>query len=118
MVEGILEGMRWLGLDWDEGPRIGGPHEPYFQSERLDRYRALVDRLLSSGDAYYCYCTPEELKAKRDAAGGEWRYDRSCCALTPAAIAARETEQRPRAVRIKVPEGEIAFTDRVHGPIS
>jgi glutamyl-tRNA synthetase len=118
MVDGILDGMRWLGLDWDEGPKIGGPHEPYFQSGRLDHYRALVDRLLSSGDAYYCYCTPEELKAKRDAAGGEWRYDRTCCALTPAAIAARETEQRPRAVRIKVPEREIAFTDRVHGPIS
>jgi glutamyl-tRNA synthetase len=123
MVDGILDGMRWLGLDWDEGPKIGGPHEPYFQSQRLDRYRALVDRLLSSGDAYYCYCTPEELKAKREAAGGDrrdnvWRYDRTCCALTPAAIAARESEQRPRAVRIKVPEGEIAFTDRVHGPIS
>jgi glutamyl-tRNA synthetase len=129
MVEGILDGMRWLGLEWDEGPGIGGPHEPYFQSARLDRYRALVDRLLSSGDAYYCYCTPEELKAKREMAAGDrgagapgkdnvWRYDRTCCALTPAAIAARETEQRPRAVRIKVPEGEIAFTDRVHGPIS
>ncbi len=118
MVEGILDGLRWLGLDWDEGPRIGGPHEPYFQSGRLDRYRALVDRLLASGDAYYCYCTPEELQAKRDAAGGEWKYDRTCCGLTAAAVAAREQEQRQRAVRIKVPEGEIAFTDRVHGPIS
>ena len=117
MVDGILDGMRWLGLDWDEGPKIGGPHEPYFQSGRLDRYRALVDELLVSGHAYYCYCTPEELKARRDAAGGEWKYDRTCCALTAAAIAAHEQEGRPRAVRIKVPAGEVRFEDRVHGPI-
>ena len=60
--------MRWLGLDWDEGPEVGGPHGPYFQSERLDRYREAAERLVASGHAYYCYCKPEELKAKRDAA--------------------------------------------------
>ena len=69
MVEGILDGLRWLGLDWDEGPVVGGPYAPYFQSERLDRYRAMAERLVAEGHAYYCYCTPEELKAKRDAAG-------------------------------------------------
>src|SRR5580765_1631320 len=101
MVDGILDGMRWLGLDWDEGPLIGGPNVPYFQSERLDRYRALVDRLLAGGHAYYCYCTPGELKAKREAAssvrepdasgsGDSWKYDRTCCALTSEAIASRE----------------------------
>src|SRR3954471_24043170 len=68
MVEGILDGLRWLGLDWDEGPSIGGPHGPYFQSERLDRYRALAEQLVAEGFAYYCYCTPEELKARREAA--------------------------------------------------
>lgn len=117
MVEGILDGMRWLGLEWDEGPKIGGPHEPYFQSGRLDRYRALAGQLVRDGHAYYCYCTPEELKAKRDAAQGEWKYDRTCCALSAADIVALEEEGRPRAVRIKVPPGEVRFDDRVHGAI-
>src|SRR5205823_5191181 len=65
MVAGILEGLRWLGLDWDEGPLIGGPYAPYFQSERFDRHRVMAERLVAEGHAYYCYCTPEELKAKR-----------------------------------------------------
>src|SRR5947199_1798923 len=84
MVEGILDGLRWLGLDWDEGPKIEGPYGPYFQSQRLDRHRAMADRLVAQGSAYYCYCTPDDLKRKRDAAeqeGGAWRYDRTCCAL-------------------------------------
>ena len=68
MVEGILDGMRWLGLDWDEGPRIGGQYGPYFQSERLERYRATAEQLVAGGHAYYCYCTPDEIKAKREAA--------------------------------------------------
>ena len=84
MVEGILDGMRWLGLDWDEGPKIEGSYGPYYQSERFDRHRAMSAQLVTVGKAYYCYCTPEELKAKRDAAeqgGGAWRYDRTCCGL-------------------------------------
>ena len=99
MVEGILDGLRWLGLDWDEGPLIGGPYAPYFQSERFDRHRATADRLVAEGHAYYCYCTPEELKAKRDAAGDPdqsgsgWRYDRTCCRLTPDEVAARERDR-------------------------
>src|SRR5213083_2987038 len=95
MVEGILDGLRWLGLDWDEGPYIGGPYGPYFQSERLDRYRALAEQLVASGSAYYCYCTPGDLKARRDAAereGTAWRYDRTCCRLTAEAIASRERQ--------------------------
>jgi glutamyl-tRNA synthetase len=120
MVEGILDGMRWLGLDWDEGPGIGGPCAPYFQSGRLDRYRAMADRLVAGGHAYYCYCAPEELKAKRDAAeraGGAWRYDRTCASLPASEIAARERAGRPRAVRVRVPDGAIRFEDLVHGPI-
>src|SRR6476659_6096142 len=80
MVDGILDGLRWLGLDWDEGPKIGGPHAPYFQSGRLDRYRAMAAQLVAGGHAYYWYCTPAERKAKRDAAekaGGAWLYDRT-----------------------------------------
>jgi len=68
MVEGILEGLRWLGLDWDEGPAIGGSYGPYFQSERLDIYREEAERLVRHGAAYYCYCTPDDLKARREAA--------------------------------------------------
>src|SRR5205814_9553729 len=68
MIEGIRDGLRWLGLDWDEGPHIGGPYGPYLQAERADRYRAMADALVTSGHAYYCYCTTEDLKAKREAA--------------------------------------------------
>ena len=120
MVEGILDGLRWLGLDWDEGPRIGGPYGPYSQSERVDRYRAMADRLVASGHAYYCYCPPAELAAKREAAeksGGAWRYDRACCALTSDQIAERERNHAPRAIRFRVPEGTMRFDDLVHGTI-
>jgi glutamyl-tRNA synthetase len=128
LVEGILDGLRWLGLDWDEGPRIGGPYGPYFQSERLDRYRSLANRLVAEGAAYYCYCTTEELKARRDAAraavspaaaaDAAWRYDRHCCALSAEDVAARERAGTPRAVRFRVPAGPVRFDDLVHGPIA
>src|SRR6186997_368025 len=68
MITAILQSMRWLGLDWDEGPDVGGPHAPYFQTERLDLYREAALALQASSHAYYCYCTAEEMKAKRDAA--------------------------------------------------
>src|SRR6185295_11308769 len=120
MVEGILDGLRWLGLDWDEGPKIGGPHAPYFQSERLDRYRAMADRLVAGGHAYFCYCTPDELKARREAGEareGGWKYDRTCCRLTADGIAARERDRVPRAIRFKVPDGTMRFDDLVHRTI-
>jgi glutamyl-tRNA synthetase len=121
MVAGIVDGLRWLGLDWDEGPDVGGPHAPYFQSQRIDRARALADRLVSSGRAYYCYCTAESLQQKRqaaEAAGGGWVYDRTCCGLSTDEIAAREAARSPRAIRFKVPPGTTSFTDLVHGPIA
>ena len=120
MVEGILDGLRWLGLDWDEGPKIDGPHGPYFQSQRLDRYRAMAGDLVASGHAYFCYCSPDTLKAKRDAAeaaGSAWRYDRACCALSADEIASRERDGVARAIRFRVPEGKTAFDDLVHGRI-
>jgi glutamyl-tRNA synthetase len=122
MVEGILDGLRWLGLDWDEGPLVDGPYAPYFQSQRLDRHRAMAERLVAAGAAYYCYCTPEQLKARRAAAGeaddGSWRYDRTCCRLSAAEIDARERRRMPRAIRFKVPAGATRFDDLVHGPIA
>ena len=120
MVEGILDGLRWLGLDWDEGPKIDGPFAPYFQSQRLDTYRRTVDRLVADGHAYYCYCTPDELKARREAAeaaAGGWKYDRRCCGLSTADVDDRERNGVPRAVRFKVPEGVVRVDDLVHGPI-
>jgi len=120
MVEGILDGLRWLGIDWDEGPKIGGPHGPYYQSERLDRHRAMASALVAAGHAYYCYCTPDALRAKRaeaEAAGGGWKYDRTCAALSQHDIKAREQRGEPRAVRFRVPEGAVRFDDLVHGLI-
>jgi glutamyl-tRNA synthetase len=120
MVDGILTSLTWLGLAWDEGPDVGGPHAPYLQSERLDTYRTAADRLVAEGHAYYCYCKPEELQAKRDAAeaaGSAWTYDRACRALTPEDIARREAEGMPRAVRFFVPPGVTTFTDLVRGRI-
>ena len=124
MVTGILDGMRWLGLDWDEGPEVGGNHGPYFQSERLERYRSAAESLVASGHAYYCYCSPDELKAKRsaaEAAGGDasagWQYDRTCANLPTDEIARREAAGTPRAIRFRMPEGTTAYDDVVHGRI-
>lgn len=121
MVTGIVEGLRWLGLDWDEGPDVGGPHAPYFQSERLDKYREGAADLVSRGLAYYCFCTAETLQQKRqaaEAAGGGWIYDRACGALPVAEVRQRLAAGTPGAVRFKVPSGETSFPDLVHGPIA
>jgi glutamyl-tRNA synthetase len=120
MVAGIVDGLRWLGLDWDEGPDLGGPHAPYFQSQRLDMHRGVAARLLESGHAYYCYCSPAALQQKREAAeaaGGGWIYDRTCCARGADEMAKLEASGTPRAIRFRVPPGTTAFDDLVHGRI-
>ena len=120
MVTGIVDGLRWLGLDWDEGPDIGGSYAPYFQSQRLDRYRAMAERLVADGFAYYCYCSTETIQAKRQAAeatGGGWMYDRTCRALTAGQIAELEAAGAPRAIRFLTPPGETQFDDLVRGSI-
>ena len=120
MVEAVLDGLRWLGLDWDEGPGVGGPHGPYFQSERFDRHRRMADRLVDEGRAYYCYCSPDDLRARRAAAeqaGGAWNYDRTCLKLSKEEIDAREKSGMPRAVRFHVPAGTTRVDDLVHGSI-
>ena len=121
MVTGILEGLRWLGLDWDEGPDVGGPYPPYFQSQRLERYRTLAERLVAEGHAYYCYCTPERLQAAREDAerrGSGWMYDRRCLSLPKEEIAALEAARAPRAIRFRMPAGETRFEDLVHGVLT
>ena len=121
MVTGIVEGLRWLGLDWDEGPDIGGPHAPYFQSERLDRYRAMADQLVAQGRAYYCYCSTELIQQKRAGGrGSRWWLDVRL--HVPVArrrqSAALAASGAPRAVRFKVPDGQTQFDDRVRGLIT
>jgi len=121
MVSGIVDGLRWLGLDWDEGPDVGGPHAPYFQSQRVDTARQLAERLVAEGRGYYCYCSTELLQEKRqaaEAAGGGWVYDRTCCKLTSDEVAEREASGAPRAIRFRVPAGHTSFPDLVHGPIT
>jgi glutamyl-tRNA synthetase len=113
MVEGILEGMRWLGLNWDEGP--------FFQSQRLDLYRATAEKLLASGHAYYCFCTKEELEQRRaeaTAAGRPPMYDRRCRRIAPADAAARKAAGEAAALRFAVPEeGSTSFDDAVFGKV-
>jgi glutamyl-tRNA synthetase len=118
---GVLEDLRWLGLDWDEGPDVGGPFGPYRQSERFARYAAVVATLLDAGSAYRCYCTQEELEERRRRARAEGRapgYDGRCRDLDPAQEAAWRAEGRAFAVRFAVPPGRtVAFDDVVRGRI-
>ncbi|MCL4849344.1 MAG: glutamate--tRNA ligase, partial [Acidobacteria bacterium] len=120
MVAGILDGLRWLGIDWDEGPEVDGPYAPYYQSGRLHRYRAMAERLVAERHGYYCYCDPDTLKSRRaeaEARGETFSYDRACLKLSAADIAAREAAGAPRAIRVRVPEGRTSFTDLVRGSI-
>jgi glutamyl-tRNA synthetase len=109
----ILEGLSWLGIDWDEGP--------YFQGANAERHRADAERLLAEGKAYRCFCTREELDERRaaaEAAGTAFRYDRRCYRLSEAEVAARLGAGAPFTIRFLVPEEEVAWDDAVHGRIS
>lgn len=120
MATGILEALRWLGLNWDEGPEIDGPHAPYFQSGRIDRYQAVAEQLVKEGLAYYCYCSVERLRNERQAAeanGTSWKYDGACKALSPAQVAEREAAGTSRVIRFAVPEGQTILHDAVRGTI-
>jgi glutamyl-tRNA synthetase len=117
---GVVEDLRWLGLDWDEGPDVGGPHGPYRQSERLDIYREMTKRLLDSGHAYPCWCTPEELEQRRKAAlarGEAPGYDGRCRNLSDEERAAFEAEGRSFAIRFHMPEREWVVEDLVKGEV-
>jgi glutamyl-tRNA synthetase len=114
-VDAILDGMRWLGLDWDEGPEVGGPHGPYFQTQRLDVYRGYAEKLMAQGKAFACYCTKEELDAGRKQAEAEkrqYRYPGTC----------REKPYDPsrrHVIRFRMPDaGYTTYDDLVKGPIT
>jgi glutamyl-tRNA synthetase len=109
----ILEGLRWLGITWDEGP--------YFQGAYADRHRADAERLLAEGKAYRCFCTREELEQRRAeavAAGLSFRYDRRCWRLSQEEISTRIAQGAPFTIRFLVPDQAVAWNDAVHGPIS
>jgi nondiscriminating glutamyl-tRNA synthetase len=113
MVEVIMEGLSWLGLDWDE--------EPYYQSKRFEVYPGYAEKLLQEGKAYYCYCSPELLKQKREQAIKEKRpvkYDRHCLDLSEEEKRKLESEGTPKAIRLRLPEGETGFHDLVYGDLS
>lgn len=118
----ILSDLRWMNMDWDEGPEIDGPHSPYRQSERKDIYKVQADKLLASGAAYRCFCTPEELDTKRAAAeakGEDPKYDGVWRDRDAADIQAQLDAGTPFTVRFKVPPGKIvSIDDRVRGRVS
>jgi glutamyl-tRNA synthetase/nondiscriminating glutamyl-tRNA synthetase len=118
----ILEDLRWLGLDWDEGPDVGGASGPYRQSERLHLYTSYANELVAGGHAYHCFCSPTRLEADRQAdlaAGKPPRYRGTCRALPRAEVQARiDAGDRP-VIRFRVPEaGEVTFTDLVRGDVT
>lgn len=113
-IEGILDGLKWLGLNWDEGP--------YFQTHNIELHKQAAQKLLETGHAYKCFCTKEELESKKEAAMAAktaWQYDKTCRNLTPEQIRAKEANGQPFVVRFKVPDGDgsVVFEDAVYGAI-
>jgi glutamyl-tRNA synthetase len=111
-VQAIIEGFKWVNIDWDEGP--------YFQSQRFDIYRNYAEKLLQNKKAYYCYCNPDQLEAERQKAWQRkiaWKYDRRCYNLDSQTIANYEAEKRPKAIRFLIPDQTVQFTDIIHGQI-
>ena len=117
----IVQALRYLGLDWDEGPEVGGDYGPYLQSQRLDRYREQAERLLAQGAAYPCYCLPDELKQRRQemqSRGEEPKYDRKCRQLSESDRKQLEGEGRSPALRFAMPDsGATSFRDLIRGVV-
>ena len=120
LLERQLDELRWLGISWDEGPGVGGPHGPYRQSERGDIYAESLARLEAAGQTYPCFCSPEELQLSRKAqlsAGRPPRYARTCALLKPEEVQRRMAAGQRPAIRFRVPDHRLVeFHDRIHGP--
>src|ERR1035441_5982676 len=115
----LLEDLLWFGLDWDEGPDKGGPYGPYRQSERRGLFSEDAAELIAQGDAYYCFCSAEQLEAERQEelkAGRQPRYSGRCRKLDAEEAARRKTAGEPAAVRLKILESSFFWNDLVHGP--
>ncbi len=121
-VEAILGGLRWLGMDWDEGPDVGGDYGPYFQSERLKLYQAAAKQLVEQGDAYYCYCTPErldEMRAEQIRLKQPPGYDRHCRQISATNNVLKLISGSRRVIRFRTPmEKQTTFTDYIRGEVT
>ncbi len=119
--EALIEDLKWLGIEWNEGPDVGGPYGPYRQSERFEIYKKYVDELLEKGYAYRCFCTPEELEVEREKAkkeGRPYRYSGKCRHLTQEQIEQYLKEGRPYTIRFRVPDGrELVLNDLIKGEV-
>lgn len=121
-VSQILTSLKWLGINWDEGPEVGGDCGPYYQSERLDIYKKYAEQLLAEGKAYYCFCTSADLEAQREkqrAAKQPFRYARTCRDLSKDEVEKRIAAGESYSVRVKIPlEGTITVHDLIHGDVT
>lgn len=120
-IQAAIDTLKWLGLNWDEGPEVGGDNGPYLQSQRLDIYAKWAQTFLDNKDAYHCYCSPDELEAVREAqrkANVAPGYNGHCRELTPEQIAAYKAEGRGAVVRMRMPEGTTTFTDEIRGEVT
>ncbi len=121
-IDAILDALRWLGLDWDEGPEVGGDYGPYVQSERLNLYHQAIDWLVDNGHAYYCYCSSERLQEMREKQVSRKEppgYDRLCRELNEDERVSREAQGTANVVRFKIPlKGETTFNDMIKGEVT
>ena len=120
-INAAIDTLKWLGLQWDEGPEVGGDNGPYLQSQRLDIYAEWAQKFLSQGDAYHCYCSPDELEAVREAqrkANVAPGYNGHCRDLTAEQIAAFKAEGREAVVRMRMPDGTTTFVDEIRGEVT
>jgi glutamyl-tRNA synthetase len=120
-IQAAIDTLKWLGLDWDEGPEVGGPNGPYLQSQRLDIYAKWAQTFLDQGDAYHCYCSPDELEAVREEqrkANVAPGYNGHCSDLTADQIAAYKAQGREAVVRMRMPDGTTTFTDEIRGDVT
>ena len=120
-IQAAIDTLKWLGLDWDEGPEVGGPNGPYLQSQRLDIYAKWAQTFLDQGDAYHCYCSPDELEAVREEqrkANVAPGYNGHCRDLTADQIAAYKAAGREAVVRMRMPDGTTTFTDEIRGDVT
>ena len=120
-IQAAIDTLKWLGLNWDEGPEVGGDNGPYLQSQRLDIYAEWAQKFLDQKDAYHCYCTPAELEATREAqraANVAPGYDGKCRNLSTEQIAAYKAEGREAVVRMRMPDGSTTFVDEIRGEVS
>jgi glutamyl-tRNA synthetase len=120
-IQRAIDTLKWLGLNWDEGPEVGGPNGPYLQSERLEIYREWADKFLASGAAYHCYCSSEELEAERErqrAANVAPGYGGTCRSLTAEQIEKFKAEGRKPVLRMRMDDGSTTFVDEIRGEVS